>query len=81
MLKIIIFLVIIFLVAYFVLNLLMSKRENGSASLFIPIMLTLLILIMIFFILPRFGINPVALFQTIASKIIPFLSMIRGIVS
>tara|TARA_Y100000766_G_C18342983_1_gene335739 strand:- start:209 stop:388 length:180 start_codon:yes stop_codon:yes gene_type:complete len=59
----------------------MSKRENGSASLVIPIMLTLLIVVVIFFILPRFGINPVALFQTIASKIIPFLSMIRGIVS
>ena len=81
MLKIFIFLVIIFLVAYFVLNLLMSKRENGSTKHLIPIMLTFLILIMIFFILPRFGINPVALFQTIASKIIPFLSMIRGIVS
>ena len=81
MLKIFIFLVIIFLIAYFVLNLLMSKRENGITKHLIPIMLTLLILIMIFFILPRFGINPVALFQTIASKIIPFLSMIRGIVS
>ena len=81
MLKIFIFLVIIFLVAYFVLNLLMSKRENGSTKHLIPIILTLLILTMIFFILPRFGINPVALFQTIASKIIPFLSMIRGIVS
>ena len=81
MLKIFIFLVIIFLVAYFVLNLLMSKRENGSASHVIPIMLTLLTVVIIFFILPRFGINPVALFQTIASKIIPFLSMIRGIIS
>ena len=81
MLKIFIFLVIIFLVAYFVLNLLMSKRENGSTKHLIPIMLTLLILIMIFFILPRFGINPVVLFQTITSKIIPFLSMIRGIIS
>ena len=81
MLKIIIFLVIIFLVAYFVLNLFMSKRENGSGSHVIPIMLTLLIVVIIFFILPRFGINPVALFQTISSKIIPFLSMIRGIIS
>ena len=81
MLKIIIFLIIIFLVVYFVLNLLMSKRENGSARFVTPIMLTLLILIIIFFILPRFGINPVALFQTITSKIIPFLSMIRGIIS
>ena len=81
MLKIIIFFVIIFLVAYFVLNLLTSKRENSSARHVIPIIFTLSILIIIFFILPRFGINPVALFQTISSKIIPFLSMIRGIVS
>ena len=81
MLKVIIFLVIIFLITYFVLNLFMSKRENGGARLVIPIMLTLLIVVMIFFILPRFGINPIALFQTIASKIIPFLSMLRGIVS
>ena len=80
MLKIIIFLVI-FLVAYFIFNLLMSKRENGSTKHLIPIMLTLLILITISFILPRFGINPVALFQTIASKIISFLSMLRGIIS
>ena len=81
MLKIFIFLVVIFLVAYFILNLLMSKTKNGIARYVIPIMLTLIIIIVIFFILPRFGINPVSLFQTIASKIIPFLSMIRGIVS
>ena len=81
MLKIIIFFVIIFLVAYFVLNLLTSNRENSSARHVIPIIFTLSILIIIFFILPRFGINPVALFQTIASKIIPFISMLRGIIS
>ena len=81
MLKILIFLVLIFLIAFFVFNLFMSKRKNGSVKLLIPIILTLLIVVMIFFILPRFGINPIALFQTIASKIIPFLSMLRGIVS
>ena len=81
MLKIIIFLAITFLVVYFVLNLLKSNRKNGSASHVIPIMLTLLIVVIIFFILPRFGINPVALFQTAASKIIPFISMLRGIIS
>ena len=80
MLKIIIFLVIIFSIAYFLFNLFMSKTKDGNAKLIIPITLTLLILMIIFFILPRFGINPVALFQTIAAKIIPFLSMIRGIV-
>ena len=79
MLKFIIFLVIIFSIAYLVFNLLMSKRENGSAKFIIPIMMTLLVVVMIFFILPRFGINPVALFQNIASKIIPFISMLRGI--
>ena len=80
MLKLIIFLVIIFSIAYFVFNLFMSKRENGSPKFIFPIILTLLVVVMIFFILPRFGINPIALFQNIASKIIPFISMIRGIV-
>ena len=80
MLKLIIFLVIIFSIAYFVFNLFMSKRENGSAKFILPIMLTLFIVVMIFFILPRFGINPVALFQNFISKIIPFISMLRGIV-
>ena len=81
MLKIIILLVIIFSIAYFVFNLFISKKENGRAKLVFPIILTILILIILFFILPRFGINPVALFQTIVAKIIPFLSMIRGIIS
>ena len=81
MLKLIIFLVIIFSIAYFVFNLFMSKRENGSAKSIIPILLTIFIVVTIFFILPRFGINPIALFQTIASKIIPLISMLRGIVS
>ena len=80
MLKLIIFLVITFLITYFVFNLFMSKREHGSAKFILPIMLTLLIVVMIFFILPRFGINPIALFQNFFSKIIPFISMLRGIV-
>ena len=80
MLKLIIFLVIIFSIAYFVFNLFMSKREDGSTKFILPIILTLLIIAMIFFILPRFGINPVALFQNFVSKIIPFISMLRGIV-
>ena len=80
MLKLIIFLVIIFTIAYFVFNLFISKRAHGSAKFILPIMLTLLIVVMIFFILPRFGINPIALFQNIASKIIAFISMLRGIV-
>ena len=81
MLKLIIFLVIIFSIAYFVFNLFMCKKENGSAKLIIPIMITLLVIAIIFFILPRFGINPVALFQNVVSKIIPFISMLRGIAS
>ena len=79
MLKLIFFLVIIFSIAYFVFNSFMSKREHGSAKFILPIMLTLLIVVMIFFILPRFGINPIALFQNFFSKIIPFISMLRGI--
>ena len=79
MLKLIIFLVIIFSIAYFVFNLFMSKRENESAKFIFPIILTLLVVVMIFFILPRFGINPVALFQNFVYKIIPFISMLRGV--
>ena len=80
MLKLIIFLVITFLIGYFVFNLFMYIREHGSAKFILTIMLTLLIVVMIFFILPRFGINPIALFQNFVSKIIPFISMLRGIV-
>lgn len=80
MLKLIIFVVVFFSIAYLVYNLLISKRENGSAKFIIPIIMTLLVIVMILFILPRFGINPVALLQNIASKIIPFISMLRGIV-
>ena len=79
MLKLIIFLVIIFSIAYFVFNLFMSKRENGSPKFIFPIILTLLVVVMIFFIMPRFGINPVALLQNFVSKIIPFISMLRGV--
>ena len=79
MLKLIIFLVIIFSIAYFVFNLFMSKTENGSLKFIFPIILTLLVVVMIFFILPRFWINPVALFQNFVSKIIPFISMLRGV--
>ena len=79
MLKLIIFLVVIFSIAYFVFNLFMSKREHGSAKFILPIILSLLVVVMILFILLRFGINPIALFQNFVSKIIPFISMLRGI--
>ena len=79
MLKIIIFLVLIFTITYFVTNLIMSKRQNGLTKLIIPIAFTLIIVGILFFILPRFGLNPLTLFQTIISKIIPYLSMLRSI--
>ena len=79
MLKIIIFLVLIFTIIYFIMNLIMSKRQNGLFKFIIPIVLTLIILGILFLILPRFGLNPFVLFQTIISKIIPYLSILRGI--
>ena len=79
MLKIIIFLVLIFTIIYFTMNLIMSKRLNGLFRFVIPIVITLIILGILFLILPRFGLNPLVLFQTIISKIIPYLSMLRGI--
>ncbi len=80
MLKIIIFFVLIFTIIYFVTNFIMSKRQNSLIKFIIPIAFTLIILGILFFILPRFGLNPFALFQTIISKIIPYLSMLRGII-
>ena len=80
MLKIIIFLVLIFTIIYLITNFIMSKRENGLLKFIIPIALTLIIVGIIFFILPRFGLNPLVLFQTIISKVIPYLSMLRGII-
>ena len=79
MFKIIMFLVVIFTIIYFLTNILMSKRHNGLVKFIIPIALTLIIIGILFFILPRFGLNPLILFQTIISKIIPYLSMLRGI--
>ena len=77
--KIIIFLVLIFTITYFVTNLIMSKRQNGLTKFIIPIAFTLIIVGILFFILPRFGLNPLILFQTIISKIIPYLSMLKSI--
>ena len=79
MLKIIIFLVLIFTIIYFIMNLIMSKRQNGNLKFIIPIVFTLIILGVLFLILPRFGFNPLVFFQTIISKIIPYLSILRSI--
>ena len=80
MLKIIIFLVLIFTIIYLITNLILSKRQNGLIKFIIPIAFTLIIVGILFFIFPRFGLNPFALFQTIISKVIPYLSMLRGII-
>ena len=79
MFKIIIFLILIFTIIYFVTNVIMSKKHNGLLKFIIPIAFTLIIVGILFFILPRFGLNPFILFQAIISKIIPYLSMLRGI--
>ena len=80
MLKIIIFLVLIFTIIYLITNLILSKSQNGLLKFIIPVVFTLLIVGIIFLILPRFGLNPFVLFQTIISKVIPYLSMLRGII-
>ena len=79
MFKIIIFLALIFTIIYFVTNIVMCKRRNGLVKFIIPIAFTLIIVGILFFILPRFGLNPLILFQTIISKIMPYLSMLRGV--
>ena len=80
MLKIIIFFVLIFTIIYLITNFILSKRQNGLVKFIIPIVFTLIVIVILFFILPRFGLNPFALFQTIISKVIPYLSMLRGII-
>ena len=80
MLKIIIFLVLIFTIIYLITNFILSKSQNGLLKFIIPIAFTLIIVGILFFILPRFGLNPFALFQTIISNLIPYLSMFRGII-
>ena len=57
----------------------MSKKQNSVVKFIIPIAFMLIIAGILFFILPRFGLNPLAIFQTVISKIIPYLSMLRGI--
>ena len=79
MFKIIIFLILIFTIIYFVTNLIMSKRQNSLVKFIIPIALTLIIVGVLFLILPRFGLNPLIIFQTIISKVIPYLTMLRGV--
>ena len=79
MLKIIIFLVLIFTIIYFITNFIMSKRQNSLLKFIIPVVLILIILGILFIILPRFGLNPLILLQTVISKLIQYLPMLRGI--
>ena len=79
MLKIIIFLVLIFTIIYFITSFIMSKRQNGLVKIIIPIAFMFIVAVVLFFILPRFGLNPLVIFQTFISKVIPYLSMLRGI--
>ena len=79
MLKIFIFVTIIFTVCFLLLNLIKTKNKHESLKYLVPISLTLIIFGIIFIVLPRFGINPFNLIQTLISKIIPFFTMLRGI--
>ena len=79
MFKIIIFLTITFTVWFLLLNLLKINKKHESLKYIIPISLTLIIFGIIFIILPRLGINPFNLIQTLISKIIPLFTMLRGI--
>ena len=79
MLKIFIFVTISFTVCFLLLNLIKTKKKHESLKYLVPISLTLIIFGIIFIVLPRFGINPFNLIQTLISKIIPFFTMLRGI--
>ena len=79
MFKIIIFITITFTVCFLLLNLIKINKKHESLKYIIPISLTLIIFGIIFIILPRLGINPFNLIQTLISKIIPLFTMLRGI--
>ena len=79
MLKIFIFVTITFTVCFLLLNLIKTKKKHVSLKYLVPISLTLIIFGIFFIVLPRFGINPFNLIQTLISKIIPFFTMLRGI--
>ena len=79
MLKIFIFVTITFTVCFLLLNLIKTKKKHESLKYLVPISLTLIVFGIIFIVLPRFGINSFNLIQTLISKIIPFLTMLRGI--
>ena len=79
MLKIFIFVTITFIVCFLLLNLIKTKKKHESLKYLVSISLTLIIFGIIFIVLPRFGINPFNLIQTLISKIIPFFTMLRGI--
>ena len=79
MLKIFIFVTITFTVCFLLLNLIKTKKKHESIKYLVPISLTLIVFGIIFIVLPRFGINSFNLIQTLISKIIPFLTMLRGI--
>ena len=80
MLKIFIFVTITFTVCFLLLNLIKTKKKHESIKYLVPISLTLIIFGIIFIVLPRFGINPFNLIQTLISKLIPFFTMLRGII-
>ena len=79
MLKIFIFVTITCTVCFLLLNLIKTKKKHDSLKYLVPISLTLIIFGIFFIVLPRFGINPFNLIQTLISKIIPFFTMLRGI--
>lgn len=79
MLKFFIFVTITFTVCFLLLNLIKTKKKHDSLKYLVPISLTLIIFGIFFIVLPRFGINPFNLIQTLISKIIPFFTMLRGI--
>ena len=79
MLKIFILVTITFTVCFLLLNLIKTKKKHESLKYLVPISLTLIVFGIIFIVLPRFGINSFNLIQTLISKIIPFLTMLRGI--
>mgnify|MGYP001223318589 CR=1 FL=1 len=77
MIRITILLILIIIIFFIILNFKKIKKLISLKHLILSGFF-LIIIMFIFLILPRFGINPIAAIQSLIGKILPILGMLRG---